>query len=148
MRYHYRKVKYWKVVKDNLDINTALQIFAAQAIEGHLYDYLAIRYKYRIFEPDSITVTEIKNKERFSIDEATSDNWEAIVPDDGMEELLEKARDIVKDSHFLRMSDDKINNLDMNALWNEIDNVLIMLDEKSKYRLIKHVVENKLYKKA
>ena len=139
----YRKVKYWKVVKSNLNVTEAINILKAQAIQGHLYDYLAIRLKHRLFEPGSNP-----NNEKFSLLEAFSNEWEALVPDDGKEELLEKARELVKDTHILHASDVAINNMDLSTLWNEIDNVLIMLDENAKYRLIKNVIENKLYKKA
>ena len=139
----YRKVKYWKVVKSNLNVTEAINILKAQAIQGHLYDYLAIRLKYRLFEPGSDP-----NSEKFSLDEALSNEWEAIVPDDGKEELLEKACELVKDTHILRASNEAINNMDLSTLWNEIDNVLIMLDDNAKYCLIKHVIDNKLYKKS
>ena len=137
-----KKVKYWKVVADNLDIKTAARMLKAQAINGRQYEYLAIRLKYKIFEPG----TNMENVE-LPIGETLSENWEAIIPDDGKEELLYKAQEIVKDAHFLRMSNDKIDNLDLSALWNEIDHVITFLDEKAKYRLIKHIIENKLYKK-
>lgn len=139
----YRKVKYWKVVADNLDVKTAVRMLKAQAIHGHQYEYLAIRLKYKIFEPG----TDM-DKEEFPLVDALSNDWEAIIPDDGKEELLEKAREMVKDAHFLRASHESINKMDLSSLWNEIDNVLIMLDDNAKYRLIKHVVENKLYKKS
>jgi len=138
-----KKVKYWKVVKDNLDLQTALNMFKAQAIEGHLYNYLALRRKFRLFEPGMSL-----RDEKFTLDEAYANDWELIIPDDGKEELLEKAREMVKEVHFLRLSNEKIDNLDMSSLWNEIDNVLIMLDENAKYRLIKHIIDNKLYKKS
>lgn len=138
-----KKIKYWKTVKDGLDLKTALNMYKAQAVEGRLYDYLAIKLGYKIFEPGYLN-----KDEKFTIDEAFSNKWEVIVPDDGKEELLLKTREIVKNANFLRISNDKIDNLDISALWNEIDNVLIMLDENSKYRLIKHIIENKLYKKV
>ena len=138
-----RKVKYWKAIKSNLRLHDALNMLKAQAIEGHFYDYLAIRLGYKLILPD-VKIDELL----FSLKEMENENWEAIIPDDGKEELLEKAREMVKDAHFLRLSNDKIDNLDMSSLWNEIDNVLIMLDDNAKYRLIKHVIENKLYKKS
>lgn len=140
---NYRKVKYWKAVKSNLKLHDALNMLKTQAIQGHFYDYLAIRLGYKLITPD-VKIDELL----FSLKEMENENWEAIIPDDGKEELLEKAREMVKDAHFLRMSNDKIDNLDMSGLWNEIDNVLIMLDDNAKYRLIKNVIDNKLYKKA
>lgn len=138
-----KKVKYWKTVKDGLDLQTALNMYRAQAVEGCLYDYLAIKLGYKIFEPGYLN-----KDEKFTIEEALSNKWEVIIPDDGKEELLLKTREIVKNENFLRANYNRIDNMSISDIWNEINDVLIMLDEKSKYRLIKHVVENKLYKKA
>lgn len=138
----YRKVKYWKVVKSNLNITEAINILKAQSIQGQLYNYIGIRLKYRLFEPGTNP-----NDEKFSLDEALSNEWEAVVPDDGAEEILEKAREMVKDANFLRYNHEQINNMDIEDIWNAIDDVITCLDDKVKYRLIKHVIENKLYKK-
>ena len=137
-----KKIKYWKTVKDGLDLQTALNMYRAQAVEGRLYDYLAIKLGYKIFEPGHLS-----KEEKFTIDEAFSNKWEVIVPDDGKEELLLKTRELVKNENFLRANYNRIDNMSISDIWNEIDNVITMLDEKSKYRLIKHIIENKLYKK-
>ena len=137
------KVKYWKTVKDGLDLQTALNMYRAQEVEGHRYDYLSIKLGYQIFEPGYLS-----KDEKFTIEEALSNKWELIVPDDGKEELLLKTRELVKNENFLRANYNRIDNMSISDIWNEINNVLIMLDEKSKYRLIKNIVENKLYKKA
>lgn len=42
------KVKYWKTVKDGLDLQTALNMYRAQEVEGRQYDYLAIKLGYQI----------------------------------------------------------------------------------------------------
>lgn len=138
-----KKIKYWKTVKDGLDLQTALNMYMAQEVEGHRYDYLAIKLGYQIFEPGYLS-----KDEKFTIEEALSNKWELIVPDDGKEELLLKTRELVKNENFLRANYNRIDNMSISDIWNEINNVLIMLDEKSKYRLIKNIVENKLYKKA
>ena len=138
-----KKIKYWKTIKDGLDLQTALNMYRAQSVEGHLYDYLAIKLGYKIFEPGYLN-----KDEKFTIDEVFSNKWEVIVPDDGKEELLLKTREIVKNENFLRANYNRIDNMSISDIWNEINNVLIMLDEKSKYRLIKYIIENKLYKKA
>ena len=138
-----KKIKYWKTVKDGLDLQTALNMYRAQEVEGHRYDYLSIKLGYQIFEPGYLS-----KDEKFTIEEALSNKWELIVPDDGKEELLLKTRELVKNENFLRANYNRIDNMSISDIWNEINNVLIMLDEKSKYRLIKNIVENKLYKKA
>lgn len=139
----YRKVKYWNVVADNLDIKTAVRMLKAQAVHGRQYEYLAIRLKYKVFDPGTNM-----DKIELPIEEVLSDKWEAIIPDDGKEELLNKAREMVKDENFLRISHDRIDNMNISDLWNAIDDVITLLDDNAKYRLIKHIIENKLYKKT
>ena len=92
-----KKIKYWKTIKDGLDLQTALNMYRAQSVEGHLYDYLEIKLGYKIFEPGYLS-----KDEKFTIEEALSNKWELIVPDDGKEELLLKTREIVKNENFLR----------------------------------------------
>jgi len=139
----WNKVKYWKAVKSNLKLYDALNMLKAQAVEGRLYEHLAIRLGYKLILPDA-NINELL----FSIKEMENENWEAIVPDDGKEELLYKVRELVKDANFLREGHDAIDNMDISSIWNAIDRVLTCLDDNAKYRLIKHVVENKLWKKA
>lgn len=137
------KVKYWKTVKDGLDLQTALNMYRAQEVEGRQYDYLAIKLGYQIFEPGYLS-----KDEKFTIEEALSNKWELIVPDDNKEQILFKTREIVKAENFLRVSHERIDNMNISDIWNEMNNILINLDYNSKYRLIEHIIENKLYKKA
>lgn len=137
------KVKYWKTVKDGLDLQTALNMYRAQEVEGRQYDYLAIKLGYQIFEPGYLS-----KDDKFTIEEALSNKWELIVPDDNKEQILFKTREIVKAENFLRVSHERIDNMNISDIWNEMNNILINLDYNSKYRLIKHIIENKLYKKA
>jgi hypothetical protein len=138
-----KKVKYWKVVKSNLKLHDALNMLKAQAVEGHLCNYLAIRLGYKLILPD-VKIDELL----FSIKEMENENWEAIVPDDGKEELLYKIRELVKNENFLRASYEKIDNMNIADIWNAIDDIITISDDQVKYRLIKTVIENKLYKKA
>ena len=138
-----KKIKYWKVVKSNLKLHDALNMLKAQAIEGHLYNYLAIRLGYKLILPD-VKIDELL----FSIKEMENENWEAIIPDDGKEELLYKIRDLIKNENFLRASYEKIDNMNIADIWNAIDDIITISDDQVKYRLIKTVIENKLYKKA
>lgn len=141
------KIKYWKVIKSNLKLHDALNILRTQSIEendmGVHYDYLAIRLGYKLILPNT-KVDELL----FSIMEMENENWEAIIPDDGKEKLLYKVREMVKNENFLRASHEEINNMSIFDIWNAIDDVVSMLDENAQYRLIKHIIENKLYKKS
>ena len=137
------KIRYWKAIKSGLKLYDALNMLKAQAINGHFYDGLAIRLGYKLILPN-VKVDELL----FSIKELENENWEAIIPDDGKEELLNKCREMVKDENFLRISHDKIDNMNISDLWNAIDHVITFLDDNAKYCLIKHIIENKLYKKT
>ena len=138
-----KQIKYWKAVKSNLKLHDALNMLKGQAVEGHLYDYLAIRLGYKLILPNA-KIDELL----FSINEMENESWEAIVPDDGKEELLKKAREMVKEENFLRYNYNQIDNMDISDIWNAIDDFIVCLDDNVKYRLIKHIIENKLYKKA
>lgn len=137
-----KKVKYWKAVKSNLKLHDALNMLKSQAVEGHLYDYLAIRLGYKLILPERI------DELLFSIREMENENWEAIVPDDEQEEILYKVRDLVKNEHCLKFSYNRIDNMDISDIWNELNDIIVNLDAKSKYRIIKKIIENKLYKKS
>lgn len=135
------KVKYWKVVKSDLKLHDALNMLKGQAIQGTLYKNLAIRLGDKIIFPNTNA-----NELLFSIKEMESNYWEAIIPDDGMEELLYKTRELVKNEHFLPNSHASIDNMSMNDIFHAIHCRLNTLDERTKYRIIKHIIENKLYK--
>ena len=137
------KVKYWKVVKSDLKLHDALNMLKAQAINGTLYTNLAIRLGNKIILPHTNT-----NELLFSIKEMESNYWEAIIPDDGMEELLYKTRELVKNEHFLPNSHASIDNMGMNDIFRAIYYHLNALNDQAKYRIIKHIIENKLYKKS
>ena len=136
------KVKYWKTVKGGLDLQTALNMYRTQEIEGHRYDYLSIKLGYQIFEPGYLS-----KYEKFTIDEALSNNWELVVPDDAAEEKTNKLRQMLKDKNFTGLRYDKIDNMSIEEIFNEILNIMNNLDKDNKYRIAKHIIENELYKK-
>ena len=124
MRRNYRKViKNWKVVRNGLDSVTAFNMFKAQAIQGIGYDLLAIRLHGKVYQPGIVDT------------------------DDGMEESLSKMRQMYKDEHFTRLTHEKIDNMSISDLYHALIDVMNSLDDRNKYRLAKHIIENKLYKK-
>jgi len=144
MRYYKKKIiKNWKVIRNGLDSVSAFNMFKAQAVEGITYDLLAIRLKWRVFQPGIVDI----DKEQFSAQEILSKEWEVLIPDDQMEELLEAMRDMYKDENFSSLNYQKIDNMSINDLWMELVNIMDRLDDRNKYRMAKWIIENKVYKK-
>lgn len=136
-------VKYWTVMKGGVDWSTAIHALKTQTINGSPNKNVAIRRGYNIILPNAKL-----NELRFSIEELESDKWEIVVPDNHKEELLETTRDLVRDANFLNTRYNRIDHMDISDIWNAIDDVIVCLDDNAKYKLIKYVVENKLYKKS
>lgn len=145
MRRNSRKViKNWKVVRNGLDSVTAFNMFKAQAVEGTLYDLLAIRLHGRIFQPGIVNI----DQEHFLAQEILSKDWEALIPDEQMEEILENMRQMYKDENFNTLNYQRIDNMSINDLWIELVDIMSRLDDRNKYRLAKFIIENKAYKKS
>jgi len=136
-----KRIKYWKVVKDGVDIETANNMLKAQAVEGHLYDRLAVRLKGdgNIYEYG----TDLMSR-NFTAKVVLHGTWEILIPDDGEEERLDKLRKIVKDENFLTVNHEAIDNMNIDAIWKKV--VDRIDSNKAKYVVIKAIVENKLYK--
>ena len=64
-----------------------------------------------------------------------------------MEEILSKMRQMYKDEHFTRLTYEKIDNMSIEDLWNSLVDVMNKLDDRNKYRVAKHIIENKIYTK-
>ena len=140
---YWKNIKYWTPIANNIHLSEAVCAIKHQMWNGKVYERLAIRFGYRIIDKyDDV------DKESFNTKEAIDAKWEIIIPDDGKQDLLYKTRELVKEGHFLGITHDKIDNMDISSIWTELNHILVMLDEKSKYRLIKHIIENKLYKKS
>lgn len=141
--YKHKVIKNWKVIRNGLDSVSAFNMFKAQAVEGIAYDLLAIRLKWRVFQPGIVDI----DKEQFSAQEILSKEWEVLIPDDQMEELLEAMRDMYKDENFSSLNYQKIDNMSIDDLWMELVNIMDRLDDRNKYRIAKWIIENKVYKK-
>lgn len=142
--YNRRKaIKNWKVVKDNLDFMTALNIFKAQAIEGHLYDLVAIRIGNRIFQPGIVDL----ESEQFYASEIISNKFEALIPDDQLEEKTYKLQQMFKDNNIGGLKFEKIDNMTIDQLLNHLLWIMDNLDPHNKYRIANAIIETGLYKK-
>ena len=138
-----KKIKYWKVIETNLPISTAVSVLKTHKCKNVEYEYLAIRFKDHIIE-DYGKIPYLT----FNFDEATKFNWEVIIPDTDTEDILYKCRKIVKDEHFLNSKHEVIDNLNITQIFQKIcDYIINHTNEKTMYRCIKFIVENKLYKK-
>lgn len=136
-----KRIKYWKVIKDGVDIETANNMLKAQAVGGHLYDRLAVRLKGdgNIYEYGIDLMSR-----NFTAKVVLHGTWEILIPDDGEEERLDKLRKIVKDENFLTVNYEAIDNMNIDAIWKKV--VDCIDSNKAKYAVIKAIVENKLYK--
>ena len=136
-------IKNWKVIGDNLDSVTAFKIFNNRVINGQQYDIVGLRLGNRSFQSN----LDVLDNKAFSCKEVLSNKWEIMIPDDNMEAITNKLRTIVKEEHFTGLNYDKIDNMSIDEIWAHIrDYKLNSLDRNAKYRLIKFIIENKLYK--
>ena len=138
-------IKCWKVIDTNLDSITAFKMFKNRVFEGKQYDVMGIRLGWKTFQSG---LDNLDNAQ-FTAQEILSNNWELLIPDDDMESILEKMRQMYKNEHL----DDglnyrKIDNMSIGDLWNHLVGIMNDLDDKNKYRIAKWIIENKIYKKA
>ena len=137
-----KKIRCWKVAQSNVSLKDALNMFNHRAINGTLYNDIALRFGNRIFQ---YGVDDIKNA-AFSIDEMLKNTWEVLIPDDGAEEMTEKCRNILKESHYTGDRFQKIDNMGIKEMFISVFEKLNMTPDVVKYRLIKKIIEDKLYK--
>lgn len=137
-----KKIRCWKVAKENVALKDALTMFKNRAIQGTFYNDIALRFGHRVFQWG---VDNIDN-ESFSIQEMLNNTWEVLVPDDGMEEMTDNCRSILKESHYLGERFQKIDNMNINEMFTALFSRLNLISDRAKYRLIKKIIEDKLYK--
>ena len=137
-----KKIRCWKVAKENVSLKDALNMFRNRAVEGTLYKDIALRFGKRIFQ---YGVDDIEH-ESFSIQEMLNNKWEVLVPDDNLEEMTEKCRNILKEAHYTGERFQKIDNMDISEMFIEVYHKLLTTSNNVKYRLIKRIIEDKLYK--
>ena len=137
-----KKIKYWKPILENVSLKDALKCLDSRCCNNLRYDRIGIRIGPKVIDQ----YDDYKNM-NFNIKEVTSDLWEVVVPDINKEEVLYKCREMIKNEHFLRLTNDRIDNMNISDLFNVIFETFVSCDDNVKYRLIKHIVELKLYKK-
>jgi len=137
-----KRIRCWKVAKENVSLKDALTMFKNRAIQGTFYNDIALRFGHRTFQ---YGVDNIDN-ESFSIDEILNNTWTVLVPDDNMEEMTEKCRNILKESHYTGERFQKIDNMSIKEMFYSVFEKLNMTSDIVKYRLIKKIFEDKLYK--
>ena len=137
-----KKIRCWKVAQSNVSLNDALNMFNHRAINGTLYDNIALRFGNRIFQ---YGVDDIKSA-AFSVDEMLKNTWEVLIPDDGAEEMTENCRKVLKESHYTGDSFSKIDNMTITDMFVSVFSKLNRTSDVVKYRIIKKIIEDKLYK--
>ena len=138
-------IKCWKVIDTNLDSITAFKMFKNRVFGGKQYDVMGIRLGWKTFQSG---LDNLDNAQ-FTAQEILSNNWELLIPDDDMESILEKMRQMYKDEHLGDgLNYRKIDNMSIGDLWNHLVGIMNDLDDKNKYRIAKWIIENKIYKKA
>ena len=75
-----------------------------------------------------------------------NNTWEVLIPDDNMEEMTEKCRQILKESHYTGERYQKIDNMTIDEMFRSVFAKLNLISDHAKYRLIKKIIEDKLYK--
>ena len=78
---------YYKAIKSNLSFTDAINSFK----DGNI-----IRLGYSIFDPKDMNIYNTK----FSIDQITSNKWEVVDIDHGMEDKLAEVRDMMDDNNL------------------------------------------------
>jgi len=137
------KIKNWITVHDNLDMSSALHMFTTQSIDDIKHKYVAISIGGRMFEPG----VNFDN-EQFSPKEIFSNKWEVLIPNDDAEDKMHKIRELIKKENCMGVSYAKIDHMDLFDIWRHMYDYVI--DDRNPdvlYKLIKHIIENKLYKK-
>ena len=137
-----KRIKCWKVAKENVTLKDALTMFRNRAIQGTFYNDIALRFGRRLFQ---YGVDNIDN-ESFSVQEMLNNTWEVLIPDDKMEEMTENCRNVLKESHYIGERFQKIDNMSINDMFVSVFEKLTTVSDVVKYRLIKRIIEDKLYK--
>ena len=137
-----KKIHCWKVAESNVSLNDALNMFNHRAINGVLYENIGLRFGNRIFQ---YGVDDIKSAS-FSVNEMLKNTWEVLIPDDGAEEMTENCRKVLKESHFTGERFSKIDNMTINDMFVSVFSKLNLTPDVVKYRIIKKIIEDKLYK--
>lgn len=137
-----KTIKHWKEEVDNLGTLIALTALKNQSFniprENRLTGPFAIKSKasgkiYTSYSPDL----------RLSSSEVLG-NWILMCPDNDEEEKNNKIIQLAKESNCTGLSYERLDNMDTESIWNHL--VTFMFTPKIKYRIMKWVFENKVYK--
>ena len=119
---------YYKAIKSNLSFNDAINSFK----NGNI-----IRLGYSIFDPKDMNIYNTK----FSIDQITSNKWEVVDIDHGMEDKLAEVRDMMDDinldidSRFYHEE-----KMDISSYWNLFEDQFVIGNDNLQYEFMKYYV--------
>lgn len=119
---------YYKAIKSNLSFNDAINSFK----DGNI-----IRLGNSIFDPKDMNIYNTK----FSIDQITSNKWEVVDIDHGMESKLAEVRDMMNDINL------DIDNrfyheekMDISSYWDLFNDQFVIGDDNLQYEFMKYYI--------
>ena len=119
---------YYKAIKSNLSFNDAI---------NSLKDGNIIRLGNSIFDPKDMNIYNTK----FSIDQITSNKWEVVDIDHGMESKLAEVRDMMNDinldidSRFYHEE-----KMDISSYWDLFNDQFVIGDDNLQYEFMKYYI--------
>jgi len=135
-----KTIRNWTVAKSNLDFQTAINMLKARAIQGTLYDNIAIRLRDKMFIS---RVNDNIANEKFYPREILSNEWEVLIPDTDEEAKNNKVRKMMKESTCSGLTNDKIDNMTIKEIW---EYLCSKMSKDQMYRMIKLYYSEKIYK--
>ena len=128
-----KKVKYWKVVLPATDIVSAFKY-----LDEHNDDDVVMRYEGK---REVYTLGDLySDSTKIPVCMTVNDKWEIVTPDTVQEDKLTEIRELVKKvAYHYKLSNDKIDHLDLDGLWDYIDCHFIKDNDVVKYDVIKYM---------
>lgn len=139
--YKRKNIRNWKVIYGTCTLQFAIELCRKAEFDGVKFDRIGIGRNSR----NIIENFDISNYSFSAIDVCAND-WCVYVPDDGLEELTEKARNLFKDENMSGLRYAKIDNMTISEMFDIILEKLSKLNDNTKYFLIRRIFEQKLYK--
>ena len=136
-----KKIRCWKAICTECSLQSAIELCNKNKWTEETNDRIGIGLnKYAVIEDFEIP------DHTFSSKDILNNNWAIYVPDTNAEQITEKCRQILKESHFIDARHQKIDTMNIQEMFYEITEKLLHYSDNVKYKLIKKLLEEKLYK--
>ena len=140
-----KKIHNWKSIALGYTLQDAIQYAKDHCYDDNKFAHIGIGLNNK----EVLDVLDLNDRDTtFTLNQIINNKWNIYVPDDDKEQILYKCREIVKNENLLSISNKKIDELDMDQLWLYIQRCITSKSDKTKYRVIKCILENKLYKES